>query len=57
MKRNTNEQILTDARQLIAELPPSPERTKLICASCRAEHPGLLGPDREMKAINLLATL
>lgn len=57
MNKNTNEQILTDARQLIAELPPSPDRTKLILASCRAEHPGLLGEQREQDAIKLLATL
>jgi len=57
MSRNTNEQIIYDARQLIAELPTSPVRTQLILATCRAEHPGILGTKREDDAINLLATL
>lgn len=57
MNRNTNEEIIYDARQLIAELPPSPVRTHLILATCRSEHPGILGTNREDDAINLLATL
>ncbi len=56
-QRNEVEQTLYDAKQLIAELPPSPQKTKLILASCRAEHPGLLGEQREMEAINILASL
>lgn len=53
MPRNENEQLIYESgKELIRKLPPGRLRTSLILDVCRAEHPGLLGSEREGAALD-----